>query len=93
MTSNGTALKFDCGSSFRYGCAMQQHVTAPSLLPQPKTFAGTFRRFGPTDPFTRSQRSAPNSPVGDRLMRIRVAETGEELNYRLSSLLDDPVPH
>jgi hypothetical protein len=28
---------------------------------------------------------------GNQLMRVRVVETGEELDYRLSEILDDPV--
>jgi Family of unknown function (DUF5397) len=27
---------------------------------------------------------------GDRTMRARVVETGEELDYRLAGILDDP---
>jgi len=29
-------------------------------------------------------------PNGDRLMRIRVVESGEEVDYKLSDILDDP---
>jgi len=29
-------------------------------------------------------------PDGDRLMRVRVLETGEEVDYRLTGILDDP---
>jgi hypothetical protein len=29
-------------------------------------------------------------PGGDRFMRIRVLETGEEVDYRFTDILDDP---
>jgi hypothetical protein len=28
---------------------------------------------------------------GDRMMRIRVVETGEEVDYRFTDILDDPL--
>ena len=33
---------------------------------------------------------ASATPNGDRLMRIRVVETGEEVDYSLTKVLDDP---
>jgi hypothetical protein len=29
-------------------------------------------------------------PRGDRMMRIRVVQTGEEIDYKLADILDDP---
>ena len=37
--------------------------------------------------------SGDELPSGDRLMRVRVVETGEELDYRLTEILDDPREH
>ena len=56
----------------------------------PESLVGVCRRFGPTGPLY--QVIAPGSPAGpdDPTMRIRVVETGEEIDYRLAEILDDP---
>jgi hypothetical protein len=38
----------------------------------------------------RSSASA-RKPDHDRMMRVRVVETGEEVDYRLTDILDDPL--
>lgn len=58
---------------------------APSLI-------GTIRRFGPDGPvYEIFGRSANDLPDGDVLMRVRVLDTGEELEHKMSDVLDDPV--
>jgi hypothetical protein len=59
-------------------------------LPQPATLVGTWRRFGELGPVYEVITSGEELPDGDRLMRIRVLESGEEVDYRLTGALDDP---
>jgi Family of unknown function (DUF5397) len=54
---------------------------------QPASIVGTWRRFGPVYQVIAEGDALPN---GDRLMRVRVVETGEEVDYRLTKILDDP---
>jgi hypothetical protein len=58
-------------------------------LPQPGNLGGTWRRFGAIGPAYEIIGSGSELPGDDRLMRVRVLETGEELNYRLAEILDD----
>lgn len=58
--------------------------------PQPASLVGTWRRFGPVGPVYEIIAIGAELPDGDRLMRVRVAETGEEVDYRLTGILDDP---
>ena len=51
---------------------------------------GTWRRFGPLGPVYEIVGECAGLPNGDRLMRIRVVESGEEVEYKLSEILDDP---
>ncbi len=61
------------------------------LTPPPMTnLVGTWRRFGAVGPVYEVVGVGSPLPSGDRTMRVRVAETGEELDYRLHDLLDDP---
>ena len=49
---------------------------------------GTWRRFGTTGPvYEVIAAGAPRQPP---TMRIRVLETGEEIDYAVAELLDDP---
>jgi hypothetical protein len=69
---------------------MAQTQTAATLMPQPAALVGTWRRFGAVGPVYEIIDAGRELPGGDRLMRIRVVETGEELDYRLAEILDDP---
>jgi Family of unknown function (DUF5397) len=61
-----------------------------TALPQPANLVGTCRRFGAVGPVYEIVATGRELPGGDRLMRVRVVETGEELDYRLAEILDDP---
>jgi len=63
-------------------------MTTP--LDLPSRLIGTWRRFGPTGPVYEILSTTRELPGGDVLMRIRVVETGEELDYKLTDILDDP---
>lgn len=56
----------------------------------PEQLVGTWRRFGAAGPVYEIVRAGRELPDGDRLMRVRVVETGEEVDYRLAEILDDP---
>ena len=58
---------------------------------QPQAFVGTWRRFGPAGPVYEIIAVAGHKQNGDRLMRIRVLDSGEEAELRLDHLLDDPA--
>lgn len=51
---------------------------------------GTWRRFGLSGPVYEIIAEGKKLPAGDETLRIRVVETGEELDYRLADILDDP---
>ncbi len=57
---------------------------------EPENFLGTWRRFGTLGPVYEVIGVAGENSHGERLMRIRVLESGEEADYRLADLLDDP---
>jgi len=57
---------------------------------QAEKLVGTWRRFGPVGPVYEVLGAGRELPNGDRLMRIRVIESGEEADYRLTDMLDDP---
>lgn len=59
-------------------------------LPIAASLVGTWRRFGPVGPVYEILDAGQDLPDGDRMMRIRVIESGEEVDYRLSDILDDP---
>jgi hypothetical protein len=61
------------------------------LMPEPSNLVGTWRRFGAVGPVYEIVNAGTALPRGDRLMRIRVVERCEELDYRLAEILDDPV--
>ena len=56
----------------------------------PDGLVGTWRRFGAVGPVYEIIATGQELPGGDRLMRVRVVESGEELDYRLAEILDDP---
>ena len=60
------------------------------MLPQSATLVGTWRRFGSVGPVYEIVSAGRTLADGDQMMRIRVVESGEELDYRLAEILDDP---
>ncbi len=56
----------------------------------PERFLGTWRRFGPVGPVYEIIGRNRELENGDWMMRIRVLETGEEADYKLTDILDDP---
>ncbi len=56
----------------------------------PEHLLGTWRRFGSAGPVYEIIAAGCELPDGDRIMRVRVVETGEEVDYRLGEILDDP---
>jgi hypothetical protein len=69
---------------------MDQPPTATTFPPRPASLVGTWRRFGAVGPVYEIIGTGGELPGGDQVMRIRVVETGEELDYRLAEILDDP---
>lgn len=61
-----------------------------TIRPRPESLVGTWRRFGTAGPVYEIIAGGAELPDGDRLMRVRVAETGEEVDYPLTGILDDP---
>jgi hypothetical protein len=57
---------------------------------EPQVLIGTWRRFGRTGPGYEIIAQSGRSASGSRMMRIRVLESGEELDYPLDEVLDDP---
>jgi hypothetical protein len=57
---------------------------------QPQTLIGTWRRFGIFGPVYEIISPGEKLPAGDETLRVRVVETGEELDYKLADVLDDP---
>ena len=51
---------------------------------------GTWRRFGAVGPVYEILEAGRILPDGDRMMRVRLIESGEEVAYRLTEILDDP---
>ena len=51
---------------------------------------GTWRRFGSLGPLYEIIHAGKTLADGDRVMRVRVVESGEEVDYNLTSILDDP---
>ena len=63
---------------------------APLAYPSLQGLVGTWRRFGQVGPVYEIVGLGNALPDGDRLMRVRVLETSEEVDYRLADILDDP---
>ncbi|CAA2106567.1 hypothetical protein MBUL_03737 [Methylobacterium bullatum] len=59
-------------------------------LPNPQGLVGTWRRFGQVGPVYEIVSVGNALADGEWLMRVRVLETGEEIDYRLTDVLDDP---
>jgi len=56
----------------------------------PGQLVGTWRRFGSAGPVYEILGTGRELPDGDRVMRVRVLESGEEVDYKLTDILDDP---
>ena len=69
---------------------MTQTYIDTATFPQPASLVGTWRRFGAVGPVYEIIGTGAALPGGDHLIRIRVVESGEELDYRLAEILDDP---
>jgi hypothetical protein len=52
---------------------------------------GTWRRFGAAGPVYEIVKQGAELAGGDRMMRVRIVETGEEVDYRFTDILDDPL--
>jgi hypothetical protein len=66
-------------------------VEKPALYPiDPQQLLGTWRRFGAAGPVYEVIGTAPADAAGVPRLRIKVLESGEEVDYRLTDLLDDP---
>jgi hypothetical protein len=63
-----------------------------NMMQQPE-LVGTWRRFGSVGPVYEIIASGQELANGDRMMRIRVLESGEEVDYKLTDILDDPKEH
>jgi hypothetical protein len=61
-----------------------------AMLPQPRTLVGTWRRFGSVGPVYEIIGVGKELANHDHMMRIRVIESGEEVDYRFTDILDDP---
>jgi hypothetical protein len=59
-----------------------------NMMQQPE-LVGTWRRFGSVGPIYEIIASGAELANGDRMMRIRVLESGEEVDYKLTDI-DDP---
>ena len=66
----------------------QRDIPRPNA--EPESLIGAWRRFGPTGPAYQGVAVGPRAHVGEPTMRIRVLETGEEIDYRLAEILADP---
>ena len=60
------------------------------MILQPQSLLGTWRRFGAVGPVYEIVAAGPELPDGDRMMRVRVLESGEEVDYRYTDIMDDP---
>ena len=65
------------------------HIAIPTV----ENLIGTWRRFGPVGPVYEVIGAGDAQRDGGRLMRIRVLETREEIEYRLVHILGDPEEH
>jgi hypothetical protein len=57
---------------------------------EPQTLIGTWRRFGAFGPVYEILSEGEDQPKGEKSMKVRVIESGEELDYMLSEILNDP---
>jgi hypothetical protein len=60
------------------------------MVVEPRELIGTWRRFGPVGPVYEIVGEGGTAADGTPRLRVRVVETGEEVDYPLAHLLDDP---
>lgn len=72
-----------------YDGHMAPRVEPPPIL-MPESLVGTWRRFGVNGPLYEIVDLGQKLEGGDQVMRVKVVETGEELDYRFMDILDDP---
>jgi hypothetical protein len=72
---------------------MDQTEPAATWPPLPANLMGTWRRLGLAGPVYEIIGVGTALLNGDCRMRVRVVETGEEVDYRLGEILDDPREH
>lgn len=58
---------------------------------EPQSFVGTWRRFGAVGPAYEIIAIGDELPNGDRVVKIRLAETGEEVDYTFNRAIDDQI--
>ena len=58
---------------------------------EPQRVVGTYRRFGIVGPVYEILGTEREIENGDVMMRVLVLETGEEVECKLSDIIDDPV--
>jgi hypothetical protein len=58
---------------------------------EPQSVIGTWRRFGAVGPAYEIIAVGDELPNGDRAVKIRLAETGEEVDYTLNRAIDDQI--
>lgn len=66
------------------------HADELTPPPEQRHLIGTFRRFGEIGPVYEILAFDHRLDDGDWMMRIRVVESGEELDYTLAELISDP---
>lgn len=82
----------DSAAVLLHASRMNVTVRSPSEVSiDPASLVGSFRRFGLYGPVYEITAVAAISPAEGLLMRVRVVETGEELDYPLTDVLDDPL--
>jgi hypothetical protein len=57
----------------------------------PHGLVGTWRRFGLVGPVYEIIGKKSDLPNGDSMMVVKVVETGEAVDYKLTDILDDPA--
>ena len=76
----------------RHASRMNVIVRSPrDVSLDPASLIGSFRRFGLYGPIYEITAVAEVSQAEGLLMHIRVLESGEELDYPLADILDDPL--
>ncbi len=58
------------------------------MVIEAQDLVGTWRRFGMAGPVY--EVIGPGASGPEEMVRIRVVESGEELDYRMRDLIDDP---
>ena len=67
--------------------ALVEQLSPPPVVP---ALVGTWRRFGMVGPVYEIVGVDRRLEDGDWMMRIRVLESGEEADYKLSDVMADP---